>query len=64
MLSEQLSRWTNAGFITEEQAGQIRSFETARAASEERRVPLIVEALGYLGGALAVIAVLILAQEF
>lgn len=64
MLKEQLSRWLNAGFITNEQAAQIQAFEAARAQHQERRVPLIVEALGYLGGALAVIAVLILAQEF
>lgn len=64
MLSEQLSRWVDAGFITDEQASRIRTFEASRTATPERRVPLIVEALGYLGGALAVIAVLILAQEF
>jgi len=64
MLKEQLSRWLNAGFITDEQAARITAFEAARAENQERRVPLIVEALGYLGGALAVIAVLILAQEF
>ena len=64
MLKEQLSRWLNAGFITDEQASQIQAFETARAEHQQRPVPLIVEALGYLGGALAVIAVLILAQEF
>lgn len=64
MLKEQLSRWLNAGFITDEQAARITAFEAARAENQERRVPLIVEALGYLGGALAVIAVLILAEEF
>lgn len=64
MLKDQLSRWLNAGFITDEQAARITAFEAARAENQERRVPLIVEALGYLGAALAVIAVLILAQEF
>jgi hypothetical protein len=62
MLKDQLSRWLNAG--TDEQAARITAFEAARAENQERRVPLIVEALGYLGAALAVIAVLILAQEF
>ena len=64
MLQEKLSRWATAGLITEDQSKRILAYEAAAAKQEERRVPLIVEALGYLGGALAVIAVLILAQEF
>ncbi len=64
MLSEQLSRWVEAGLITEDQAGRIRLHEQERTKPDERRTPLIVEALGYIGGALAVIAVIILAQEF
>lgn len=64
MLQEKLSQWVNAEIITADQAGRIVEFEQAQDAEQERPVPLIVEALGYLGGALAVIAVLILAQEF
>jgi hypothetical protein len=64
MLQEKLSRWATAGLITEDQSKRILAYEAAAAKQEERRVPLIVEALGYLGAALAVIAVLILAQEF
>ncbi len=64
MLSEQLSRWVEAGLITKDQASRIRVHEQERAKPDERRTPLIVEALGYIGGALAVIAVIILAQEF
>ena len=63
MLQEKLSRWATAGLITEDQSKRILAYEAAAAKQEERRVPLIVEALGYLGGALAVIAVLILAHR-
>ncbi len=57
-----LREWVAAGLISEDQATAIRSHEAAPA--DQRRVPLIAEVLGYLGGSLALIAAFILAGEF
>ena len=74
---ELLRQWTDSGLITHDQAGRILRSEglpeadipTPRAASEPaepaaegRRSRLLVEALAYLGGALALAAALILLQ--
>jgi hypothetical protein len=64
-LHDQLSRWVAAGLIGPEQAARIEAAEAARldrapaaaaAPALAGRAPLVVEALGYLGGALAIIA--------
>ncbi len=57
-----LREWVAAGLIDQDQATAIRSHEAAP--TDERRVPLIAEVLGYLGGSLALIAAFILAGEF
>ncbi len=61
---EELARWVGAGLISKGQADAIRSFEQGRIEvappppppppAPPRRVPVVAEALGYLGGALAV----------
>jgi hypothetical protein len=65
-LHDDLTRWVEGGFLNAEQAARIEAVETTRAAdraSTERSgqgrrgwTPLVVEALGYLGGALAILA--------
>ncbi len=59
-LHEQLERWLAEGLIDTGQVTRIEMAEAARASSS-RRTPLVVEALGYLGGTLAIVAVLIVA---
>ena len=61
-LASSLRAWVTAGLIDEDQAKAILSHEAEP--SDERRVPLIAEVLGYLGGSLALIAAFILAGEF
>jgi hypothetical protein len=61
-LATSLREWVAIGLINEDQATAIRAHEAAP--TEERRVPLIAEVLGYLGGSLALIAAFILAGEF
>lgn len=61
-LASSLRAWVSAGLIDEDQARAILSHEAEP--SDERRVPLIAEVLGYLGGSLALIAAFILASEF
>jgi hypothetical protein len=64
-LHERLRQWVAAGLIDAGQAARIESVELARAgvpaggvraARVGGRAPLVVEAMGYLGGALAVVA--------
>lgn len=61
-LRRDLRRWSDAGLITAEQAAAIEASETAERSvaatgpSDRGRVPFVVEALGYVGGALAVVA--------
>lgn len=50
------------GTITQEQARQIAAIETGPPAGWVR--PLVAEALGYVGGALALLAAVILVQQF
>ena len=59
---QKLSEWTSAGLVSTEQAVAIRSREAEAAAQPaevagEGRVSPAIEAVGYLGGALAVAAV-------
>jgi len=61
-LATSVREWVAAGLINEDQARAIVSHETTP--TDERRVPLIAEVLGYLGGALALIAAFILVGEF
>jgi hypothetical protein len=60
-LQELLDRWQNADLISTEQVTAITDFETSR---EPRRSSLIAEVLGYLGGALAVVAVWVFIAQF
>ena len=62
-LDELLGRWVAEGWIEAGQAARIRAGEAARAqaavpapAESPRRAPLVVEALGYLGGLVAIVA--------
>ncbi|MEX2393527.1 MAG: DUF2157 domain-containing protein [Actinomycetota bacterium] len=57
-LERAIDRWVAAGLITDEQAARIRDAERiATDARPPRRLPLLSEALGYLGGALATVAI-------
>jgi hypothetical protein len=62
-------RWAAAGLITDDQAGRILARESAAGAARSvrpapSRLPLVAEALGYLGGALVLAAVPILAARY
>lgn len=70
-LDEALSVWTGAGLITDEQAAAIRAFEEQLAQrpatapeSAPRRVPLVAEALGYLGGILGTVGLVLLIARY
>jgi uncharacterized membrane protein len=60
-LKSSLNEWVAAGLIDKNQAQAIRSHEATR--SSGNRVPLIAEALGYVGGVLALVAIIILVAE-
>lgn len=75
-LPERLDRWTDAGLLTAEQAGAITRFERERSAGHEAdaaaaleadgrpdRQTLGVEAVGYVGAALALGAIGVLLSE-
>lgn len=70
-LQERLAGWVEAGLISREQAQAIREHEQREhlqrphfeVVPEHGRVPLITEALGYLGAALAVAALVNLLGE-
>ncbi len=69
-----LRRWETAGLISVDEVDSIIAFEqnneTVAAASdadtesEERKMPLIAEALGYLGGLLSAIGVIMLVARY
>jgi len=66
-LEQELGRWVALGIVTEDQAAQIRAVESG--APLEAPVPepgpsLVGEALGYVGGALVVVASLLLVGRF
>ena len=56
-----LRRWEASGIITAAQAEEIRRHETS--VRPKPRIPLIAEALGYLGAALVLTAALALAAQ-
>ena len=69
--SEQLARWVAAGLIDSGQADRIKAFEATRvgreppavqAASATRRVPVIAEAVGYVGVTIVLVAGLLAAE--
>lgn len=60
-LDEYLARWRQAELISEEQATAIAAFERAE---EPQRSTLIAEVLGYLGGALAIVALWVFIAQF
>jgi len=65
-LEAQLQRWTSRGLISDGQAAAILTAErdgVAHPAVSARRLPVTVELLGYLGGALAVIGAVLLAAR-
>jgi hypothetical protein len=62
-------RWAAAGLISDDQAERILAVESAVPAAQSvrpapSRLPLVAEALGYLGGALVLAAVLTLAARY
>ena len=67
-----LRRWQSANLISDEEVAAIISFEEAArrdAASTstsgaERKMPLVAEALGYLGGAFAAVGVILLVARY
>jgi hypothetical protein len=64
-----VSAWVSEGIISEEQGERIRAREgaalTALApAPRASMMPLVVEALGYLGGAIVVVATLLIAGRY
>lgn len=66
-LEEELSRWVELGLISDDQAVRIRAVETGEpvpAAAPEPGPSLVGEALGYVGGALVVVASLLLVGRF
>jgi len=60
-LDERLARWKQAELISDEQAAAIVRFE---ADDQPRRSTLIAEVLGYLGGALAIVALWVFIAQF
>jgi len=69
--SEQLARWVTAGLIDSGQADRIKAFEATRvdreppatqAAPATRRVPVIAEAVGYVGVTIVLVAGLLAAE--
>ena len=63
-LNEALERWTAASVISAAQAEAIRELEERRLARPVTKIPLVAEALGFLGGALATVAGVIAASRF
>ncbi len=70
-IEEQLHLWVSEGLLAPEVAERIEDFEAHRAApaaqkapsAPARRIPLVVEALGYLGGIMALVAGAIAVQQ-
>lgn len=73
---DELQRWTAAGLLTEQQAAAILAYEQAGLVSRpapvtaapepapRRRVPVIAESLGYLGGVLAVVGLVLMIARY
>jgi len=54
VLASRLREWTDSGLISPGQADRILQFEQAEASRARRRIPLITEALAYVGAVLAI----------
>lgn len=63
-LAEELDRWVEAAVITTEQADAIRALEETRETRPRAGIPIVAEALGFLGGALAAVAGIIAVSRF
>lgn len=69
-----VEKWLKAGLITEPQAASIRAFEEAsekmeerpsfEVPSPERRISVIAEALGYVGGMLGIVGLVLLVSRY
>lgn len=62
-----ISAWVAEGIITPAQAERIRAWEGAAPVSEPPHpsmMPLVIEALGYLGGAIVVVATMLIAGHY
>ncbi len=60
-LTNSLKEWVAAGLIDQDQAQAIKAHETEPSSGS--RVPLVAEALGYVGGLLALVAIIIILAE-
>lgn len=60
-MSEALDRWVEEGLVSPRQAERIRGVEAARTGG--RRVPVLAEALGYLGAAVATVTAIAIAAQ-
>jgi len=71
-LADDLRRWAAAGLLSDEQAAVILAHETMATAeaparpvpARSRRIPSVAEALGYLGGMLAIIGLVLLVAQY
>jgi len=72
-LREELAQWVRAELLTEEQSAAIAAYAQSQAGPAEimpassrlpRRIPVVGEALGYLGGMLAVIGLVLLVARY
>jgi hypothetical protein len=72
-LSADLDRWVAAGLLSEEQSAAIQGYESrshlqlpplAAPSVRQRRIPAVAEALGYLGGMLATIGLVLLVSRY
>ena len=66
-LAEELARWSERGLVSAEQARAIIDFEVSRAPQSSRtprRVPAVAEAIGYIGGILAVVGVVLITVRY
>jgi hypothetical protein len=67
-LRNDLERWVEAGLLTGEQATAVEAFELQRQSApparrtegQPRRIPPVAEALGYLGGTLGIVGLILL----
>lgn len=62
--ADRLHEWVVAGLITPEQAELIRAHEAGRVGTRPGAAPVVVEALGYLGGIIMVIGLGVLVGTF
>jgi len=70
-LEAALGRWRDAGLVTPQQARAIEEYEQSLMAQvraepleRQRRVPLVAEALGYLGGTLGLVGLTLLVARY